>query len=60
MAGRHVLETTQIAPTIIQLMGLDPHKLQAVHSRGHTGSARHRLVSVIAGPMRAGASILGA
>jgi hypothetical protein len=34
MAGRHVLETTQIAPTIIQLMGLDPHKLQAVQREG--------------------------
>jgi len=25
------VETTQIAPTILQLLGLDPSQLQAVH-----------------------------
>ena len=28
------VETTQIAPTIIQLLGLDPHQLQAVQREG--------------------------
>ena len=28
------VETTQIAPTILELLGLDPDELQAVHFEG--------------------------
>ena len=34
------VETTQIAPTILQLLGLDPDELRAVQYRGHLAAAR--------------------
>jgi hypothetical protein len=41
---RHWVETTQIAPTILDLLGLDPHALEAVQiegTRALPGIARH-------------------
>jgi len=32
--GRNQVETTQVAPTILQLLGLDPQSLQAVQHEG--------------------------
>ena len=39
------VETTQVAPTILQLLGLDPNALGGRTSGGHAGPARHRLAS---------------
>jgi hypothetical protein len=37
-----LVETTQIAPTILDLLGLDPSALDASQDRGNPGAARHR------------------
>ncbi len=46
------VETTQVAPTILQLLGLDPDALQAVQIEEHPGPARNQVGAYLSQPGR--------
>jgi len=44
-----LVETRQIAPTIVRALGLDPTKLQAVQQARNRGAARAPVLTVFGG-----------
>ncbi|MGO9884030.1 MAG: hypothetical protein ACLPV4_13555 [Solirubrobacteraceae bacterium] len=43
------VETTQVAPTILKLLGLDPNQLEAVREEGNAGPPGHRRLGSLTG-----------